>query len=107
MHKMWNISTQIWYRGPWDPGTKHFQMRVMGTNIGLHINLGPGSMTLKIIDKGPQCTTTGGTALKEVNDFKYLGKWVNSTEQVLKVRKALAWRALNDMASAWNSNLPR
>ena len=52
-------------------------------------------------------TTSGGDALKEVNDFKYLGSWVNSTEQDLKVRKALAWRALNGMASVWNSNLPR
>ena len=52
-------------------------------------------------------TTSGGEALKEVNDFKYLGSWVNSTEQDLKVRKAPAWRALNGMASVWNSNLPR
>ena len=52
-------------------------------------------------------TTAGGTVLKEVDDFKYLGSWVNSTEQDLKVRKALAWRALNGMSSVWNSNLPR
>ena len=45
--------------------------------------------------------------LKEVKDFKDLGSWVNSTEQDLKVRKALAWRALNGMTSVWNSNLPR
>ena len=45
--------------------------------------------------------------LREVRDFKYLGSWVNSTEQDLKVRKALAWRALNGMTSVWNSNLPR
>ena len=49
--------------------------------------------------------TAGGTVLKEVEDFKYLGSWVNSTD--LKVRKALAWRALNSMTSVWNSNLPR
>ena len=52
-------------------------------------------------------TTTGGTVLKEVEDFKYLGSWVNSTEQDLKVKKALAWRALNGMTCVWNSNLPR
>ena len=44
--------------------------------------------------------------LKEVKDFKYLGAWVDSTEQDLKVRKALAWRALTGMNSVWNSNLP-
>ena len=51
--------------------------------------------------------TTGGTALKEVDNFKYLGSWVNSSEQDLRVRKALAWKALNGMASVWKSNLPR
>ena len=45
------------------------------------------------------------TALKEVKDFKYLGVWVNSTEQDLKVRN-IAWKALNGMASVWNANLP-
>ena len=57
----------------------------------------------------PPLTTTGGIALKEVKDFKHLGLgvWVYSNEQDLKVRKALAWKALNGMASVWNSNLPR
>ena len=54
-----------------------------------------------------QPLTTTGTVLKEVKDFKYLGSWVNSTEQDLKVREALAWRALNCMTGVWNSNLPR
>lgn len=38
--------------------------------------------------------TTGGTVLKEVNDFKYLGTWMNSTEQDLKVRKTLTGKLL-------------
>lgn len=44
--------------------------------------------------------------LKDVSDFKYLGSWVNSTEQNLRLRKALAWKALNGMASVWKSKLP-
>ena len=58
------------------------------------------------IDHQP-ITTSDGNALREVNDFKYLGSWMNSTEQDLKVRKALAWRALNGMSRVWCSNLPR
>lgn len=42
--------------------------------------------------------------LKEV-DFRYLGSWVNSTNQDQKLRKA--WRALNVMTSVWSSNLLR
>lgn len=37
-------------------------------------------------------TTIDGTALKEVNDLKYLDSWVGSTERDIDVRKALAWR---------------
>ena len=51
--------------------------------------------------------TAEGTALRKVNDFKYLGSWVNSTERDLKVRKALAWRALNDLSKVWKSSLSR
>ena len=39
--------------------------------------------------------------LKNFNDFKYLGSWVKSSEQDVKVRKALAWKALNKMKSVW------
>lgn len=46
-------------------------------------------------------TTAGGIVLKEVDDIKYLGSWVNQTEQDLKVRKAL-----HGEPSVWNANLP-
>ena len=76
--------------------------------VGLQLNAKKTEViTYNIQGEHPPLTTTGGIALKEVKDFKYLGAWVNSTEQDLKVRKALAWKALNGMASVWNSNLPR
>ena len=45
--------------------------------------------------------------LKEVCDFRYLGSWVNSSEQDIKIRKALAWKSLNDMKKIWRSNMSR
>ncbi|KAI0238472.1 hypothetical protein LSAT2_010771 [Lamellibrachia satsuma] len=33
--------------------------------------------------------------LKEVNDFKYPGSWVDSTEEDVPIRKGLAWVAAN------------
>ena len=76
--------------------------------VGLKLNAKKTEViTYNIPPEHPPLTTTEGTVLKEVKDFKYLGSWVNSTEQDLKVRKALAWRALNGMTSVWNSNLPR
>ena len=53
----------------------------------------------------PPLRTTEGAALRKVNDFKYLGSWVNSTDRDVKVRKALAWRALNDLSKVWKSSL--
>ncbi|KAJ8361351.1 hypothetical protein SKAU_G00178760 [Synaphobranchus kaupii] len=76
--------------------------------VGLWLNAKKTEViTYNIPSEHPPLTTTGGVALNEVKDFKYLGSWVNSTEQDLKVRKALAWRALNGMASVWSSSLPR
>ena len=49
--------------------------------------------------------TNGGIALEEVEDFKYLGSWVNSSERDIKTRKAIAWKALNSMKRVWKSNV--
>ena len=76
--------------------------------VGLMLNAKKTEvMTYNIPQDHPRLITTEGTVLKEVNDFKYLGAWVGSTEKDLNVRKALAWRALNGMTSVWKSNLPR
>ena len=76
--------------------------------VGLRLNAKKTEvMTYNIPQGHLPLTTIEGTVLKEVNDFKYLGAWVGSTEKDLKVRKALAWRALNGMTSVWKSNLPR
>ena len=48
-------------------------------------------------------TTGNEKALEEVNDYRYLGSWINSTEHDIKVRKALAWRARNSMRKVWKS----
>ena len=48
-----------------------------------------------------------GTQLEVVQDFKYLGSWIDSTEKDVKIRKAEAWRALNKLNKIWKSNLSR
>ena len=53
----------------------------------------------------PPLFTIGGSPLKEVEDFKYLGSWVNTSEKDIKIRKALAWRALNGMKAIWSSRM--
>jgi len=40
-----------------------------------------------------------------VDDFKYLGSWVASTEHDIRTRRAQAWKVLHDMKKIWKSNL--
>ena len=51
--------------------------------------------------------TLDGTELEWVEDFKYLGSWVESTEKDISIRKALAWQALNKMNTIWKSDMSR
>ena len=51
--------------------------------------------------------TRDGSQLEKVQDFKYLGSWIDSTEKDIKIRKAEAWRALNKLNKIWKSNLSR
>ena len=51
--------------------------------------------------------TQDGSFLEVVKDFKYLGSWVQSTEQDIKTRKALAWKACNKLDNIWKSNLSK
>ena len=51
--------------------------------------------------------TLDGMELEWVEDFKYLGSWVESTEKDISIRKALAWQALNKMNTIWKPDMSR
>ena len=75
--------------------------------VGLCINAKKTkALTINISDPRP-LHNTDGTALDWVDDFKYLGSWVERTEKDIDVRKALAWQALNGMVRIWKSNLSK
>ena len=66
------------------------------------IGLAPNAKKTEVITFGqpsthPALVTIVGLPLKEVEDFKYLGSWVNTSENNIKIRKALVWRVLNGM----------
>ena len=52
--------------------------------------------------------TADGQTLQIEKYFKYLGSWINSSENDIKVKKNLAWNALHSMHVIWKSkiNLP-
>ena len=43
--------------------------------------------------------------IKQVNDFKYLGSYIASTEHDINVRIGKAWSALNQFTNIWKSRL--
>ena len=40
-------------------------------------------------------------------DFKYLGSWVDTTYEDMRIRKGAAWSAMNKMDVVWKSNFSR
>ena len=73
--------------------TNHFCSRV-----GLHLNAKKTEyMSFNVPLPHLPVKTINDKILKGVNYFKYLGAWVKSSEQDIKIRKALAWKALNGM----------
>ena len=49
--------------------------------------------------------TLNNATLKRVNDYKYLGSYVSSSEKDFNVRKGMAWSACNDLHKIWVSDL--
>ena len=49
--------------------------------------------------------TLGGTPLKPVEDYKYLGAYISSSEKDFAIRNGMAWSACNDMHKIWSSQL--
>ena len=73
--------------------------------VGLGLN-GPKTKFLAYnVDVDQPLRTLNGTALEQKDDFKYLGSWSDSSEKDIQIRKALAWKALNDMARIWKFNM--
>jgi len=55
--------------------------------------------------KQVEITAIDGLQLEVLQDFKYLGSMMSSTEANIKARKGMAWTACNKMDQIWKSNL--
>ena len=75
-------------------------------NVGLYLN--ETKTEYMRCSKSNDCTTVStkkGTLLKRVDDYKYLGSFVSSSEKDFNVRKGMAWSACNDLHQIWTSKL--
>ncbi|XP_071480459.1 uncharacterized protein [Diadema antillarum] len=72
--------------------------------IGLRLNAKKTKVMAFNIDD-TTITTLDGAVLDVKNDFKYLGSWIASTEQDIRIRRGHAWNALHSMRKVWKSQL--
>ena len=77
------------------------------SKVGLHLNAKKTEYMAFNIGEHQPLTTSDGSQLKRTGDFKYLGAWVNTTEQDIRIRKSLAWKALHGMKKIWKSTLSK
>ena len=52
-------------------------------------------------------TTQGISKLRQVDDFKYLGSWIDQKKKDIEICKEKAWVAGNKLTVLWKSNLNR
>ena len=77
------------------------------SHVGLHLN-GKKTKVMEYNQEGPvNITTRSGDKLEIVENFKYLGSWMGSTEKDFEIRKALAWSSCHKLKKIWNSRLSR
>ena len=48
-----------------------------------------------------------GNRIKQVNKFKYLGSYIDSTERDMNISITKAWSTLNSMNVIWKSSFSR
>ena len=81
--------------------------------VGLYINAKKTKYMTYNISEELQLALADGTKIgraiteKGTQDFVYLGSWIDTTWQDIKVRKGQAWAALNKMDIIWKSPLKR
>ena len=81
------------------------RVEIEAGKVGLNINAGKTEL-MAFNQKEPiTIKSRSGDAIKVVQNFKYLGAWMASSEKDLNVRKALAWKACHKLSKIWKSSL--
>ena len=82
------------------------RLESVAAQIGLHTN---EKKTEFISFNQPQgdLITINGSKLKQVQDFLYLGSWVNTSREDREARIAMAWKALCKMDNIWKSKMDK
>ena len=82
------------------------RLEIAAETVGLHVNFKKTEYMLFNQEEG-ELVTLEGNRLKEVEDFKYLGAMIQSSEKDMNIRIGQAWQALNKMDKIWKSNMTK
>ena len=76
--------------------------------VGLHVN-NTKKTELMAFDKYSEdvVRSIGNESIKQVENFKYLGGWLKSSENDIGIRIALAWSACHKLNKIWKSSLKK
>ena len=74
--------------------------------IGLYVNADKTEFICLNQDTSDGMKSLNGKKISQVDDFKYLGSYIASTEHDIDIRLKKAWGALNGMNVIWKPNLP-
>ena len=72
---------------------------------GLHLNSDKTEFMSFNQVQGIVLKTVNSENIKKVDNFKYIGAWIDDTANDVKVSKALAWKYCNKLNKIWKSSL--
>ena len=75
--------------------------------VGLHVNTKKTKLMTSNQDSEDVVRSIGNESIKQVENFKYLGGWLKSSENVIGIRIALAWSACHKLNKIWKSSLKK
>ena len=82
------------------------QIKETADDIGLKINSDKTEyMRLNLNSDDGNMKSKNGNIIKQVENFKYLGSYIGSTEKDIEILIAKAWSALNSMHTIWKSKM--
>ena len=80
------------------------RVEIAAESIGLHVNE-KKTEYISYNQYESEIITLTGKQLKCVEDFKYLGSWINTSEKDINTRIGLAWAAAYKMDIIWKSTM--
>ena len=82
------------------------RVEIEAQKVGLHLNEKKTEAMVFNQEITP-ITSTNGKTINVVENFKYLGGWLKSSEKDFEIRKAHAWTACHKLQKIWKSNIKK